>query len=307
MTKEDTESDAPTEGQLLDNTDTVEGDSIFEIARELETKDRGSLEDDPDTTSFKPAEAVWMIDAFLTQQYSRTVGAIAAVTYTQATLLLFLTVWLSFFYLLTFSNSSGINGATWAAFSVTMGSFVLVSGSNLVDYYNEEELNFTAYIHNAITFIVSGIFLAVGYILDSFFEVQLNISLDLLPSLILITNNILGTLFFTLSIWVILKILWRLNQLIAFRSKYADKSPYSELRATIAGFYMGLTRGGEVGIFSAMLSLGATIGVVLVPYILTSNLLWSVVAFLSLIGLNIFLNVLSYAINHYRSANGSSE
>lgn len=295
---EDTKNGSPTGEKLFnDDSNTIERDSIFEKARELETKDRDTLGDDPNTSSFKPAETVWIIDAFLTQRYSRTVGAITGVIYTQTTILAFLTVWLSFFYLLTFTGNSGLNGASWAAFSVTMGSFVLISGSNLVEHYDEKDINFTAYIHNAITFIVSGVFLAVGYILESFFDIQFNLSLDILPSLFLIVNNLFGTLLFTLSIWVILKILWRLNQLIAYQSDYTDKSPYSELSAILAGFYMGLTRGGEIGIFRAILSLGVTIGVIVIPYILTNNVLWSAAAFFSLIGLNIFLSMVSYAIN----------
>lgn len=304
----DREDNGTKEGNVPENdSEDIKADSLIELARKLEFGDRETLGGQSDSESFKPAEAVWVIDAFFSKNYSRTVGAIVGIIYSNFTILLFLTVWLSFFYLLTFSDSNELSGASWAAFSVTMGSFVLISGANLVDHYDEDDLNFTAYIHNSITFIGSGIFLSVGYILDSYFDVRLELSLDLLPTLVLIGNNLLGTLFFALSIWVLLKILWRLNQLIYWKSEYTDKSPYSELRATLVGFYMGLTAGGEAGLTSAILSLGITVGAAIIPYLITSNIFWSAVGFASVIGLNILIGIASFCIRYFKSSGESSE
>lgn len=278
----------------------IEYDTIYELARKLEKRDRESLGGDIEINHFQPAEAVWLIDAYLSRRYNRAIGGLAGVIYTQTTLIVAGIVWLSFFYLTTLSTTTNINESTWAAFSVTMGSFVLISGSNLVDHYEENDLNFKSYVHNSITFIVSGILFAVGYIIESFFNPSFNFSTEIIPFLLLAANNLVGTLIFTLSIWVLLKILWRLNQLINWETEYTDKSPYSEIKSTLGGFYYGLTRGGEQSAVIGLISLVLFLSSFLIPFYYTSQLRWGIVGVIGYYAVGLLLSIITRGIKFLR-------
>lgn len=273
-----------------------ETDSIYELARELEVKERERRGEDVEIEGFQPAEMVWIVDAFFSKRYSRRTGFRIGRYYQRSVMIAFIGIWLPFSYFLSFSTGSGLSGETWALFSVTIGTFVLISGSSLVDRFGEKDLNFKAYIHNSITFIVSGVLLAVGYIIQSAFEPSLNLTLNLPITVLLMINNLVAALLFTLSIWVLLKILWRLNQLIIWKAEYTDKSPYSDFLGYIVGFYYGVTFGGEISLTRVIILWAITISSFVIPYWWTSSIIWGIVGFVSVSIIRTIIAVVSF---HY--------
>jgi len=270
-------------GFFSTDVEDLEGDSIFEIAKNLERSDREAMGGDLPNDKFQPAEVIWVIDAFVSLRYGRPTGALAGVLYGVLQTSLTIIIWSIFFYLITFAPESQINESTWALFSVTIGAFVLTSGSNLVDRYGEQDLNFTAFVQNSITFVSAGVLFAISYVLESYFSPSFRLGLALVADIGYVIVNLIGSLLFTLSIWVLLKVLWRLNQLIHWKTGYPDKPPYAELQSTLSGLYYGLTKGGEQSFLLGLVLFSMFFASAIIPFIVTSEVWWSAIGVLSYI------------------------
>lgn len=240
---------------------------------------------------FAPAEFVWMVDQFFTQIGNRKLGFFMGVLYTFVTYGFAITIWFGIAFVLTFTEffTSGIN---LALISITIGSFVILTGSNLVNHFDEENLNFRAYVHNSVTFIGSGIALLSGYIFRIIVENrQVPTIFDFILSGITFGLNFIGGFLLMVSLWVVLKLLWRLDQLTAWKKDYDHtKTIYSEFRASIAGLKAGYKAGtdpSEIGILGSIIGTVISLGILAIPYVLTREIFWSVVFFTVMSGLRI--------------------
>lgn len=236
--------------------------------------------------SFEPKEFTWIIDDLFTQLINRSAGFFMGMVWVFLSYTFAILIWFGLAYLLTFTEffSQGLN---IALISITIGTFVLTAGANLVEYFKEENLNFQSYVHNAVTFIASGVAFLGSFILKTLLNNQSVPSLlNIIANITVLVINLIGGLLMILSLWVLLKLLWRLNQLAFWAREYENTlHPYSELIATIAGIKVGWEMGGEVvndeskvGVIRTTISSTSLLVILAVPYLLTNELKWSVLA-----------------------------
>ena len=245
---------------------------------------------------FSPDKFIRMVNQFFTDKVGWKFGLFMGILYANITYFFAIAIWLGIGFALTFTDffTSGIN---LALISITIGSFVIMTGSSLVNHFDEENLNFKAYVHNSVTFIASGIALLGGYI----FRIVVNNwqippIFDFGITAIIFSLNFVGGFLLMISLWVILKLLWRLNQLTMWKKEYEHTaSIYSEFRASIAGAKLGVETGKqahesktEPGVLRQMIGSGIIIAIMTIPYLQTGEIIWSVALYISLIVIGLF-------------------
>lgn len=239
------------------------------------------------SAQFHPEAVARLIEQTVTDVTNRHVGGFIGMAYRHLTNVLFLGLWAGSVYLFTYSLDFVNYSRNLALITITIGTFVLMAGANLIDEFDEQDLNFRAYIHNSITFIASGIAFLLGFISR---QIVVNYSfeppLSVLAQGWLLILNIVSSFLFLISVWVLLKLLWRLDRLLTHEDEFSrGKEVYGEFRASIEGLsadppaeHQGQEEEGDgpstaTGlIFSAIavLALGG------VPFALTGDWRWAV-------------------------------
>lgn len=212
------------------------------------------------------------------------VGAAVAMAYSHLTDLLFLGLWAGSVYLFTYSLQFASYARNLALITITIGTFVLMAGANLIDHFEGQAVNMRAYIHNAITFIASGLAFLLGFlsrqIVESYTFEQ---PFTTVAEAWLLVLNILASFLFLISVWVLLTLLWRLDRLLT-REEGFHKSHevYGEFRESIEGISADPGRSVESadGRDTATGLLFTAVGILVlggVPYLLTGTWVWSLV------------------------------
>lgn len=231
----------------------------------------------PTEGDFEPKEFVWILDRTISNIAGRRIGFAAGVLWVHLTLIFSMIIWLGLTYTLTFTEFQ-TNSFNLALLSITIGNFVLLSGSSLVDHFEEENLNFQAYVHNAVTFVSAGVIFLGATITRQVANQQGQSELiDQVFLATILLLNLSSSLLLMLSLWVVLKLLWRLNQL-AFWGRDYDKTmhPYSEIVATIEGFKAGAEFREETnqspGAGATVLSIITLLGILYILFSVTGGL-----------------------------------
>lgn len=190
---------------------------------------------------FVPAEAVELVDSIISQITIPVIGFLFGVIYMYLTLMLAFLAWFSLTAMMVKTDAVFTRGVNVSVIAFTIGSFVLITASNLTDHYTKKNLNFRGYVHNSITFIAAGIAFMMAFIYKSFVLTAAISLVGSVLSLVYVGLVGIGSLLLTLSIWILLKLLWRLNQLIKWKRDYElDRPLYSELVSFFGGFYVGV-------------------------------------------------------------------
>lgn len=186
---------------------------------------------------FDPQQVARIVERTVAQVTNDQIGAIVGMAYAHLTDAVFLGLWAGSVYLFTYSLEFANYSRNLALINITIGTFVLMAGANLIEKFDEQALNFRAYIHNSITFIASGIALLLGFISR---QIVTNYTFrppfDLLASAWLLGLNIVASFLFLISVWVLLKLLWRLDRLISRSGEFRkSREVYNEFRESIEG------------------------------------------------------------------------
>lgn len=186
---------------------------------------------------FHPQKVARIVETTVAQITNDQVGAVVGMAYAHLTNAIFLGLWAGSVYLFTYSLEFVNYSRNLALITITIGTFVLMAGANLIEKFDEQALNFQAYIHNSITFIASGIALLLGFVSQ---QIVTNYTfrppLDLIASALLLGLNIVASFLFLISVWVLLKLLWRLDRLISHGGEFGEsREVYSEFRESIEG------------------------------------------------------------------------
>lgn len=277
-------------GFIVEEEDQV---TSIEDLEQLTPKKVGKLilnQEEPSSEGFEPRELNWIVDSYISELFGRKAGFFAGAVLAQISIWLALGFLLSIIYLTSFHEGFQDVILSISLLNITIGNFVLLVGSNLIDQFEKDDLNFIGFIHNSIFFIGSGI----SFLSAHLFRI-INQSLDFVfpfnsaISVVVILINIIGSILFVLSLWVLLKLLWRLNQLVFWESGSGKMgSIYSEFTAVLGGFIVGLGGGFSL---TRILVLGI---ILYIPYYLTGSLWWSIIAIaiLHLGAIGIFLLIL---------------
>lgn len=248
------------------------------------------------TVDFQAVATV--IERYVSKASTRRIGAIIAMAYGHLTDVLFLGLWAGSVYLFTYSIEFASFARNLALITITIGTFVLMAGSNLIDRFEGLAVNIRAYIHNSITFIASGI----GFLLGSIsHRIVVNYSfqepLATIANAWLLALNIVASFLFLISVWVLLKLLWRLDRVLSHEDEFhKSQEVYGEFRDSIEG--LTVDRGTETatadGRSTALGLLFTAIGILTlggVPYVLSGTWVWSVgvlgVGYLAYAGLKV--------------------
>lgn len=195
---------------------------------------------------FIPTEVVDLIDHIISQLTGPIIGFLFGVIYTYLTLMLAFLAWFSLTAMMVNTDAVFTRGVNVSVIAFTIGSFVLITASNLTNHYNKKNLNFRGYVHNSITFIAAGIAFMIAFIYKSFVLTGTPSLIGPVLSWIYVGLVGIGSLLLTLSTWVLLKLLWRLEHLIRWKRDYEpDRSLYSELVAFFGGIYVGFTMNSD--------------------------------------------------------------
>lgn len=232
---------------------------------------------------FHPEEVARLIEQAVTDVSNRHVGAVIGMAYGHLTNALFLGLWAGSVYLFTYSLDFVNYSRNLALITITIGTFVLMAGANLIEKFGEQALNFRAYIHNSITFIASGIAFLLGFISR---QIVVNYSfeppLDVLAQGWLLVLNIVSSFLFLIAIWVLLKLLWRLDRLLSHEDDFhRGKDVYGEFRASIEGLSADpsaepLGEGGPSTATGLLLSAIAVLALGGFPFLLTGDWRWAI-------------------------------
>jgi hypothetical protein len=192
---------------------------------------------------FEPKEVVWIIHHFFATRFREVLGYFAGMIYIGLTLVFY---FLSTTFLANLLISPGFNnefGFRMVIFCFTLGTSFFIIGSSLASHWKKEDVNLSSFIHNSITFILSGLLLFANIILIQFGQ-RYSSALATLSEFARIPVAVFGALTFTTSLWVMCKLLWRLQQLITTPEdewRYSERlSPYSELKAFSNGVFAGM-------------------------------------------------------------------
>ncbi len=185
--------------------------------------------------TFHPQEVARIIEGSVSRVTTDWVGKLFGMVYTHLTYAIFLGLWGGSVYLFTYSLEFVNYSRNLALITITIGTFVLMAGANLIDRFDEQALNFRAYIHNSITFIGSGIALLLGFISRQIVRnYQFEQPFALVAEAWLLVLNIVASFLFLISIWVLLKLLWRLERLISQGEEFrTSREVYGEFRESI--------------------------------------------------------------------------
>jgi len=246
--------------------------------------DGGTATEDRSTSpagQFHPTDVANIIEDGVSQVTTRRFGAFVAMAYGHLTDLLFLGLWAGSVYLFTYSLDFVSYSRNLALITITIGTFVLMAGANLIDKFGEQAVNFRAYIHNSITFITSGIAFLLGFLSRQIVEnYTFESPLSLLAEAWLLVLNIVASFLFLLSVWVLLKLLWRLDRLISQEDQFHKTAEvYGEFRESIEGLSADRPQQDEDSESRAILGLLLTgITILLLgglPYLATGQYRWS--------------------------------
>lgn len=238
---------------------------------------------------FDPQNVARIVENTVAQATNARIGAVVGMAYVHLTNTVFLGLWAASVYLFTYSLEFVNYSRNLALITITIGTFVLMAGSNLIEKFDEQALHFQAYIHNSITFIASGIALLLGYVSR---QIVTNYTFrppfDLLASAWLLGLNIVASFLFLISVWVLLKLLWRLDRLISHDGEFRKRREvYSEFRESIEGLSAdhkmptddSEERSTAIGLVLSAIGL-LTLGGV--PYYLTGN--WTITVAIMFVG-----------------------
>ena len=231
---------------------------------------------------FAPQKVARILEESVAQLTNDQIGAVVGMAYAQLTDVVFLGLWAGSVYLFTYSLEFVNYSRNLALINITIGTFVLMAGANLIEKFDEQALNFRAYIHNSITFIASGIALLLGFVSRQIVTTYtFSPPFDLIASAWLLGLNIGASFLFLISVWVLLKLLWRLDRLISHDGEFRkSQEVYSEFRESIEGLSAEheVSTDGNSGELSTVIGLILTaVGILTlagVPYYLTES--WTV-------------------------------
>lgn len=202
-----------------------------------------TFEERKEGTIFEPKEVVWIIHNSFAEIFNHKKGYLIGSLYAGVTILAYFMLVLILTYLMAFTEFR--YSFELAALSMTIGTSMFLIGSSMSKHWKKEDLNLRAFIHNAITFIVTGILVWSSFAVKEFFSRQ-SIIYFFDQTVIILLSAFSSITFFT-SIWVLLKLMWRMQQIVSTPKenwRYGKRqSPYSELRASFSGFLQGLIAG----------------------------------------------------------------
>lgn len=233
---------------------------------------------------FDPKAVPNVIEEVVGRVTDPRVGAAVAMAYSHLTDLLFLGLWAGSVYLFTYSLQFASYARNLALINITIGTFVLMAGANLIDRFEGQAVNMRAYIHNAITFIASGLAFLLGFLSRRIVE---NYTFEQPFAMVaegwLLVLNVLASFLFLVSVWVLLKLLWRLDRLLTREDGFhKSQEVYGEFRESIEGISADPGRSVESGdgMGTATGLLVTAVGILVlggVPYLLTGTWVWPVI------------------------------
>jgi hypothetical protein len=172
---------------------------------------------------FRPREFVQGLDDFFSEIFGEPIGFSLGVAYAGLTIFL----WVAVAYgISAIMNSSEIGFGDSLSVSViafTVGSLLLAGGSSLANHFNKLDMNFNKYIYTSILFISSGIIFLVAGIFTTLHNGM--------PDIFLVTYligatgywlNIIGAIVVSSALWTMLKLIWRLWQLVSIPESERD-------------------------------------------------------------------------------------
>lgn len=234
---------------------------------------------------FAPPEVARLLETWVANVSNRHVGAFVGMAYNRLSDVLFLGLWAGSVYLFSYSLDFVNYSRNLALITITIGTFVLLAGANLVDTVGEQAVDLRAYIHNSITFIASGIAFLLGFVTRQIVEnYTFEPPLAMVAEGFLLSLNIVASFLLLISVWVLLKLLWRLERLISHEAASQDgPAVYGEFRDSIERLSADPPPETDIasGRSTAVGLLWTGTGVLVLgvgPYLATGEWRWSIVA-----------------------------
>jgi hypothetical protein len=164
---------------------------------------------------FRPKEFIQALDDFSSEIFGDNIGHLVGMVYAGLTVFLFVSLAYGIFFIMNSSNLQFADKFNISLLSISIGSLLLAGGSSLANHFDKKDLRYTSYISNSIIFISSGICFLTASIFEAYLTGTDNFVLTYTFGALSYWLNFIGAISISSALWVFLKLLWRLQQLVS--------------------------------------------------------------------------------------------